>query len=77
MTLKISGDFFQLLTSKQYQIFGKNSPLLELIPIKMISNIEHSIEEHEININYVVGESKVVTIRSPSSLQIIEVKSSS
>eukprot|EP01119_Soliformovum_irregulare_P019017 TRINITY_DN5943_c0_g1_i1.p1 TRINITY_DN5943_c0_g1~~TRINITY_DN5943_c0_g1_i1.p1 ORF type:complete len:2529 (-),score=855.67 TRINITY_DN5943_c0_g1_i1:42-7628(-) len=73
ISVKISGDFLQLQTSKQYQVFGKNTPLLELIPIGNIRSIEHSVEEHEISITYVSGlTEQKVDLRSTSSVQIME-----
>jgi len=50
--IRISTNHVEVITAKQHNILGKHVPLIELYPISLMFEINHSADTHEITIKY-------------------------
>jgi hypothetical protein len=73
MTLRVSSDYLQLVTVKSHQILGKTAPLIDLLHVAHIVEIDRIPEEEEVIIRSLFDNNNQFNIKSPNYLQIVEV----
>ena len=70
-TLRLSKNLLQMLSSRQYHILGQDTPLLDVIPLTNIYEID-LLEDNDFFVKFTLHGQKSLQFRSPNSKQIVQ-----